>query len=67
MTRKLANKQDLEQLHERLKGRRDPLKPTIVICGGTGCHGYGCEKVIDAFKAEIHAKGLSGKDRKDVG
>ena len=30
----------------------------ITVCGGTGCHAYGCLRVADAFREEILERGL---------
>ena len=61
MTSKISNVKELQSYRKGLVDKRDPKKPVIVVCGGTGCHGYGCQKVIDAFKKEIESKKLSDK------
>ncbi len=50
---------ELEQLRVRILSQRKLEKPCISICGGTGCHAYGCEDVAEAFKNEIKRQGLS--------
>jgi len=57
---KLKSAQELAKLQERLRKGRDPKKPCIVICGGTGCLAYGTQKLIDNFKAEIGKRKLEG-------
>ena len=50
---------ELEQLRVRILSQRKLGKPCISICGGTGCHAYGCEDVAKAFENEIERQGLS--------
>ncbi|MFH0800270.1 MAG: NADH-ubiquinone oxidoreductase-F iron-sulfur binding region domain-containing protein [Pseudomonadota bacterium] len=57
--KRLENNKALEALRAELQKRRDPKKTVVTVCGGTGCHGYGCEKVIEAFRSELFNKGLS--------
>ena len=52
---------DLERTKKRILSQRDPSKPCVTICSGTGCHAYGCEKVSQAFVDEIERNGLHGK------
>jgi NADH-quinone oxidoreductase subunit F len=42
---------------EILEARRKP-KTWVTICGGTGCHAYGCVKVARAFRREIQKQNL---------
>jgi len=48
----------LERLRESIIKSRDPKKPCIAVCGGTGCLALGAESVITAFKQEIQKQGL---------
>ena len=57
--KRLRSVVELEQLRVRILSKRKPEKPCISICGGTGCHAYGCEDVAKAFKNEIKRQGLS--------
>ncbi|MBI4188551.1 MAG: SLBB domain-containing protein, partial [Chloroflexi bacterium] len=41
--------------------RRDPQRAMVTVCGGTGCHAHGCEKVAAAFRQEIAQQNLAGK------
>ncbi len=34
------------------------IRAHVMICGGTGCTSSGSQKIIDAFEAEVKAKGL---------
>jgi len=58
---KLRSAAELKSLQEKLAKGRDPNKPMVVICAGTGCLAYGTQKLIDSFKAEIKARKLEGK------
>ncbi len=57
---KLKNPAELEELQQRLQTERDPKKPVITICNGTGCHAYNCERVIEAIKSELVAQKQNG-------
>lgn len=52
---------DLEDLRRAILAQRDPNKPLVTICSGTGCHASGCEQVSAAFEEEIKKQGLEGK------
>ena len=58
---RIADEKGLKELKNSILQERDPRKPCITICGGTGCHGYACEKVIAAVETEIERQNL--KDR----
>ena len=58
---RLNSATDLEKLRQEILAQRDPNKPCVTICSGTGCHAYGCEKVAEAFVKEIQRNGLQGK------
>ncbi len=51
--KKLASLSELEQLRGEIRGKRDPDRKLISICGGTGCIAYGSLNIVDAFKKEI--------------
>ena len=52
---------DLEEFRREILAKKDPNKPCVTICSGTGCHAYGCEKVGEAFEDGIERSGLKGK------
>ncbi len=58
--KKCKSASELASLREKLAAARDPKKPTIVICAGTGCLAYGTQKLIDNFRAEIAKRKLEG-------
>jgi len=51
----------LEALRKAIVASRDPDKPCITVCGGTGCLALGARDVIAGFKREIEKGGLEGK------
>ncbi|MFH0774114.1 MAG: NADH-quinone oxidoreductase subunit NuoF [bacterium] len=57
--------QSIEELNlHRESLKRDPNKPCITICGGTGCLAFGARGVIEVFATELKKNGL--EDRVDV-
>jgi NADH-quinone oxidoreductase subunit F len=56
---RIQNPEDLARWREQLQSQRDPDKPCLAICAGTGCLAYGVNRVIDAFKDELEKRGLS--------
>jgi NADH-quinone oxidoreductase subunit F len=59
--KKFKSAKELASFQEKLQKARDPKKPTIVICAGTGCLAYGTQKLIDNFRAEIKKQDLENK------
>ncbi len=52
---------DLRELREAIRRKRDPSKPCVNICSGTGCQALGSEKVTRTLIQEIEDNGLEGK------
>ncbi len=52
---------ELEALRESIIKSRDPSKPCITVCGGTGCIALGAENVVTAFDEELQKQGLDKK------
>jgi len=55
---KLKSAEQLESLRKEINKKRDRNLPCITVCGGTGCHAYGCQKVVEGFKKEIEKQKL---------
>ena len=55
---RIKSPDELEQVRVEILSRRDPSKPCVSICAGTGCLAFGAAEVIAAFKAEIEKQGL---------
>jgi NADH-quinone oxidoreductase subunit F len=60
-SKRLGSVLKLEALRNAIAAERDPDRPCITVCGGTGCHSFGSEVVSDAFKAEIAKNRLANK------
>lgn len=58
---RLESQKDLDNLREQLKKQRDPQRPLISLCAGSGCGAYGTGEVKDALVKEISQNGLKGK------
>ncbi|MDH5707019.1 MAG: (2Fe-2S) ferredoxin domain-containing protein, partial [Candidatus Aminicenantes bacterium] len=52
---------ELEELRKGVLSERDPDKPCIAICAGTGCLGLSNGRVISAFEEEVNKKDLKTK------
>ena len=46
------------EIRQEISRARKKQKTWITICGGTGCHAYGCIKVAQAFEREIKKQNL---------
>ncbi|MDY6857034.1 MAG: NADH-ubiquinone oxidoreductase-F iron-sulfur binding region domain-containing protein [Thermodesulfobacteriota bacterium] len=58
---RIKSLKELEALRKSVIGRRDPNKPRITVCSGTGCQAYASEKVTKAFESELKKHGLDDK------
>lgn len=56
-----GNTTQLEELQAEIAASRQKAMTTITVCGGTGCHAYGCMQVANAFKQEIRKQKLLGR------
>jgi NADH-quinone oxidoreductase subunit F len=52
---------ELEGFRNKVIAKRDPKRPCIAVCTGTGCLALGAAKVVAAFRDEIGKRGLHGK------
>jgi NADH-quinone oxidoreductase subunit F len=64
MIEKITSRDDLCRLREQLQSQRDPDRPCLAICAGTGCQAYGVNRIIEAFEHELEERGLA--DQVDV-
>ncbi len=65
---RLNSPEALESFRQEILARRDPAKPCISICAGSGCVASGATEVIAAFKGEIEKQGLAATvDTKGTG
>jgi NADP-reducing hydrogenase subunit HndC len=58
---RITSPAELEELRKGILSKRDPDKPCIAICAGTGCLGLGNDRVISAFEEEIKKQALETK------
>ena len=52
---------ELEKVGQEIVTGRDPKKPCVTLCSGSGCFAYASEKVALAFEEEINKNGLATK------
>jgi len=65
---RLKSPGDLEALRNSILQKRDPAKPCITICNGTGCQAYGSKSIVAAFQDEVKKQKLEAKvDVKAIG
>ncbi|MBM3141907.1 MAG: NADH-quinone oxidoreductase subunit F [Chloroflexi bacterium] len=60
---RLNSFRELEHLRERLRGQRQNITTTVMVCGGTGCKASRSQAVIDAVRDELSRQGLDTKVR----
>jgi NADH:ubiquinone oxidoreductase subunit F (NADH-binding)/(2Fe-2S) ferredoxin/NAD-dependent dihydropyrimidine dehydrogenase PreA subunit len=56
----VRNPEELESYKQKLLAARDPDRPRISVCCGTGCRVHGSMDVIQAFLREIDKRNLDG-------
>ena len=52
---------ELEALRKSVTAKRDPDKPCITVCNGTGCQAYGSKGIVAAFQEEVEKQNLADK------
>jgi len=55
------NVSKLEEIRAKILDSRDAERICVTVCGGTGCHAYGCMQVAEAFKQEIRQQKLENR------
>jgi NADH:ubiquinone oxidoreductase subunit F (NADH-binding)/(2Fe-2S) ferredoxin/NAD-dependent dihydropyrimidine dehydrogenase PreA subunit len=58
---RLSSAAELEAYRKEIVSLRDPNKPCIAVCTGTGCLALGAAKVVLALREEIMKQGLDSK------
>ena len=61
--RKIKSVSDLERWKEDIIKKQKEYEMIVSVCGGTGCHAYGCKKVRDQFAKGIKKNGFDKKIR----
>jgi len=60
---KIKSVSDLKRWKKDIIERQKQVKTTVSVCGGTGCHAYGCKKVRDQFAKAIKKNKMVNKIR----
>jgi NADH-quinone oxidoreductase subunit F len=58
---KLRSIQELEELRATCRNARDPQKPCVTVCTGSGCSASGAKEVVNALRRTLERKGLEDK------
>jgi NADH-quinone oxidoreductase subunit F len=58
---KITSPAELEEYRKEVLSKRDPNRPCIAVCTGTGCIALGAAKVVAAVKEEIKKQGLGSE------
>lgn len=61
--RKIKTVSDLEKWRKDIIDKQKRYEMTISVCGGTGCHAYGCKQVRDRFAKSLRTNFLNRKVR----
>jgi len=61
--RKIKSVSDLEKWREHILSKQKEDEVVVSVCGGTGCHAYGCKKVRDLFAKAIKKNDIDKKIR----
>ena len=67
VTTQLKTSKDLEKLRLRLVEQRESKRLGISVCSGTGCRAHGSMELVEAFRCQLDAKGLSDVDVRATG
>jgi len=59
--KRISSPEGLETERKRILSARDPNKPCITVCTGTGCHAAGCYPVAEAFREVLKKNGIAGR------
>ena len=61
--RTIESASGLEEWRKDILSRQGDHEVVISVCGGTGCHAYGCKRVRDQFAKAIRKNGMNKKVR----
>ncbi len=56
---RIDSPEKLKALQQAAQKKQEEKESFITMCGGTGCQGSGCQKVIDKLKSEVEKRNLS--------
>ncbi len=60
---RLNSPQDLASLRESILAQRDPNRPEVIVCYGTGCLASGAQRVEAALRKSLAQAGIEAKVR----
>jgi NADH:ubiquinone oxidoreductase subunit F (NADH-binding)/(2Fe-2S) ferredoxin/Pyruvate/2-oxoacid:ferredoxin oxidoreductase delta subunit len=60
---KIKSASDLKRWKKDIIKKQKQVKTIVSVCGGTGCHAYGCKKVRDQFAKQIKKNKMLNKIR----
>ena len=63
---RLRSKDEFVAFRERIIAERDPDRPEIVVCHGTGCLASGARQVTEAIRKAVEASGIDAKVRPEI-
>jgi len=63
---RLSSAEDLSALQKQILEERDPDRPEIVVCHGTGCMANGSARVTDAIKTALAHAGIQAMVRPGI-
>jgi NADH-quinone oxidoreductase subunit F len=61
--KKIESQSGLEKWRERILARQKQYETVVSVCGGTGCHAYGCKSVRSQFAKVLRDNGSRSKIR----
>jgi len=61
--KKIKTARNLEQYRQEIIKKDSKYKKIITVCGGTGCHAYGCQLVKQRFQKELQRNKLLNRVR----
>lgn len=56
--KKIKTEKDLELYRQEIVKKNSKFKKIVTVCGGTGCHAYGCKSVKQRFQKELEKNNL---------
>ncbi|HDS16484.1 MAG TPA: NADH-quinone oxidoreductase subunit F [Proteobacteria bacterium] len=59
--KKIESASGLDAYRDQCRAERDPDRPMVTVCTGTGCQAHGCDKVVELLRAELEKAGLGKK------
>jgi len=63
---RLKSPQDLAALQNQILASRDPDRPEIIVCHGSGCMANGSPKVTDALREALSEAGIDARVRPGI-